>query len=71
MKKQLISIVIFLLLSVTTLQNINLATNTGFQGIPFQQLTCNSQTIIDFKFNSSSVTSSTVPSGGVSIELFR
>ena len=55
--QKLTRILAILLMATTTLQQISL-TDPGYTGVPLDQMTCNTQTIINFKFNSSSTVSS-------------
>ena len=52
--QKLIQILAILLMATTTLQQISL-TDPGYTGVALNQMTCNTQTIINFKFNSSSI----------------
>ena len=50
-------LLILSLLSVVTPQQTFDITSTGQAGVALNQMTCNVQSIIDFKFNSSSIIS--------------
>ena len=54
--QKLTRILAILLMATTTLQQINL-NDPGYTGVPLNKMTCNTQTIINFKFNSSSIVS--------------
>ena len=58
------------LLSVVTFQQVDLAT-AGQTGVPLNQMTCNVQTIIDFKFNSSSIVSGLGTAGTLSLVMLE
>ena len=72
MKKELQILLLLLLLTVLTLQQSSISlTDVGQTGVPLNQMTCNAQTIIEFKFNTSSSITTINPPVDVSSVWYR